>query len=207
MLLSYKIDILATLKEKGYNTNRLRKEKLLAEGVLQSETYAKLQQDTLLRKRFTDLISTQEGRQLLNYFGRFTDWCVCNNANAEEEYAQYCSNGGKMYICAKHGFEKILRPKTTDTPLDEYGLSLICVIVGHDGSLTKAYNNVKDLLEINLEDKPLSILVEGPKGVGKTTTIKEYAKMNNLNLLEINLPIFSWFILHLHIIIIISKCI
>lgn len=36
MLLSYKIDILATLKEKGYNTNRLRKEKLLAEGVLQS---------------------------------------------------------------------------------------------------------------------------------------------------------------------------
>ncbi len=36
MLLSYKIDILAALKEKGYNTNRLRKEKLLAEGVLQS---------------------------------------------------------------------------------------------------------------------------------------------------------------------------
>lgn len=36
MLLSYKIDILTALKEKGYNTNRLRKEKLLAEGVLQS---------------------------------------------------------------------------------------------------------------------------------------------------------------------------
>ena len=32
----YKIDILAALKEAGYNTNRLRKEKLLAEGVLQS---------------------------------------------------------------------------------------------------------------------------------------------------------------------------
>ena len=32
----YKIDILATLKEKGYNTNRLRKEKLLSEGVIQS---------------------------------------------------------------------------------------------------------------------------------------------------------------------------
>lgn len=36
MPLNYKIDILAALKEKGYNTNRLRKEKLLAEGVLQS---------------------------------------------------------------------------------------------------------------------------------------------------------------------------
>lgn len=36
MPLIYKIDILAMLKEKGYNTNKLRKEKLLAEGVIQS---------------------------------------------------------------------------------------------------------------------------------------------------------------------------
>lgn len=35
-MIRYKIDILAALKEKGYNTNRLRKEKLLAEGVIQS---------------------------------------------------------------------------------------------------------------------------------------------------------------------------
>ena len=32
----YKIDVLAALKERGYNTNRLRKEKLLSEGVIQS---------------------------------------------------------------------------------------------------------------------------------------------------------------------------
>jgi len=36
MPLQYKIDILAALKEAGYNTNRLRKEKLLSEGVIQS---------------------------------------------------------------------------------------------------------------------------------------------------------------------------
>ena len=36
MSLVYKIDVLATLKEKGFNTNRLRKEKLLAEGVIQA---------------------------------------------------------------------------------------------------------------------------------------------------------------------------
>jgi len=35
-MIAYKIDILAALKEKGYNTNRLRKEKLLAESTLQS---------------------------------------------------------------------------------------------------------------------------------------------------------------------------
>lgn len=36
MPLIYKIDVLVSLKEKGYNTNTLRKEKLLAEGVIQS---------------------------------------------------------------------------------------------------------------------------------------------------------------------------
>ena len=34
--LVYKIDVLAAIKEKGYNTTVLRKEKLLAEGVIQS---------------------------------------------------------------------------------------------------------------------------------------------------------------------------
>lgn len=36
MPLVYKIDVLSALKEKGYNTSVLRKEKLLAEGVIQS---------------------------------------------------------------------------------------------------------------------------------------------------------------------------
>ena len=36
MPIIYKIDVLAALKEAGYNTNRIRKEKLLSEGVLQS---------------------------------------------------------------------------------------------------------------------------------------------------------------------------
>ena len=36
MSLVYKFDVLATLKEQGFNTNRLRKEKLLAEGVIQA---------------------------------------------------------------------------------------------------------------------------------------------------------------------------
>lgn len=36
MPLVYKSDVLAALKEKGYNTTRLRRDKLLAEGVIQS---------------------------------------------------------------------------------------------------------------------------------------------------------------------------
>lgn len=36
MPIRYKFDILNALKDKGYNTNRIRKENLLSEGVLQS---------------------------------------------------------------------------------------------------------------------------------------------------------------------------
>lgn len=36
MPVKYKIDVLAALKDAGYNTTKLRKEKLLAEGVIQS---------------------------------------------------------------------------------------------------------------------------------------------------------------------------
>ena len=36
MPIIYKMDILATLKVAGYNTTRLRKEKILSEGVIQS---------------------------------------------------------------------------------------------------------------------------------------------------------------------------
>ncbi len=36
MPIQYKVDIIAELKAHGYNTNRLRKEKLLSEGVVQS---------------------------------------------------------------------------------------------------------------------------------------------------------------------------
>lgn len=36
MPVKYKFDVLRKLKERGYNTTRLRNEKLLAEGVIQS---------------------------------------------------------------------------------------------------------------------------------------------------------------------------
>ena len=38
MPIIYKTDILMALKEAGYNTNRIRKEKLLSEGVLNFST-------------------------------------------------------------------------------------------------------------------------------------------------------------------------
>ena len=50
MPIRYKGEVLAMLKEKGYNTTKLRKEKLLAEGVIQSLREGKyISMDTLSR--------------------------------------------------------------------------------------------------------------------------------------------------------------
>ena len=61
----YKKDILAALKEAGYNTNRLRKEKLLSEGVIQSlreNKYIALQNIS----KICELLNCQPG-DLLEY--------------------------------------------------------------------------------------------------------------------------------------------
>ena len=36
MGMKYKIDVIASLKEEGYNTNRIRKEKIMGEAMLQT---------------------------------------------------------------------------------------------------------------------------------------------------------------------------
>lgn len=41
-MIGYRIDVLSELKKKGYNTNRIRKERLLGEGTLQSLREGKL---------------------------------------------------------------------------------------------------------------------------------------------------------------------
>lgn len=65
MPLIYRIDVLQTLKEKGYNTNRLRKEKILAESTIQ-----KLRENKPISweniSKICDLLNCQPG-DLLEY--------------------------------------------------------------------------------------------------------------------------------------------
>lgn len=60
MPLKYKIDVLSALKEKGYNTNRLRKEKLLGESTIQQLREGKLVSWTNI-DRICTLLECQPG--------------------------------------------------------------------------------------------------------------------------------------------------
>ena len=65
MPINYKIDVLAALKEKGYNTNRIRKEKLLAESTLQAFRESRLVSWTNI-ERICELLECQPG-DILEY--------------------------------------------------------------------------------------------------------------------------------------------
>lgn len=65
MPIKYKIDVLAKLKAAGYNTNRLRKEKLLSEGTIQNIREGKIINASNLSK-LCKLLNCQPG-DLMEY--------------------------------------------------------------------------------------------------------------------------------------------
>lgn len=65
MPIKYKMDVLAKLKAAGYNTNRLRKEKLLSEGTIQNIREGKIVNAANLSK-LCQLLNCQPG-DILKY--------------------------------------------------------------------------------------------------------------------------------------------
>ena len=57
-MLKYKIDALATLKEKGYNTNKIRTEKIMGEAMLQKIRNGEMVSWSVLEK-LCDLLDCQ----------------------------------------------------------------------------------------------------------------------------------------------------
>lgn len=91
---------------------------------------------------------TPQGRQFLNALSNYTTWCICDPRIGDMEYQQYTQCGGAFYICLKRGFREIQRPniegEENHSALDEYGLSMISVIVGTDGypeNITTRWNH------------------------------------------------------------------
>ena len=62
-------------------------------------------------------------------YSAYTTWCVTQSDEAFENY----TNGGVFYFCLKSGFENVPMEEGDNTPLDEYGLSMIAVSIYPDG--------------------------------------------------------------------------
>ena len=75
-------------------------------------------------------------------YGEYTDWCV---THTEAAYENYTGGGtGLFYFCLKKGFENVPEEEGPNSPLDDYGLSMIAVSVNMDGSpntITSRWNH------------------------------------------------------------------
>jgi len=66
-------------------------------------------------------------------YSEFTSWCITHHSNM---YDSYTNDGlGTFYFCLKDGYDKLPNTHVGDSPLDEYGLSMIAVSVRADGSM------------------------------------------------------------------------
>ena len=73
-------------------------------------------------------------------YRKYNDWCVTYR---EDQFDAYTSGGKRFYFCLKDGFERVQR-NDEGAPLNEYGLSMIAVLVDTDGNLcqiTTRYNH------------------------------------------------------------------
>ncbi len=76
-------------------------------------------------------------------YRKYNDWCVTYR---EDQFDAYTSGGKRFYFCLKDGFESVER-NDDGAPLNEYGLSMIAVLVDTDGNLcqiTTRYNHDYD---------------------------------------------------------------
>ena len=69
----------------------------------------------------------------VNEYRKYTAWCITEDKDAFDRYTTNDTN--QFYFCLKKGFESVPREIGENCPLDEYGLSMIAVLVGGDGNL------------------------------------------------------------------------
>ena len=78
------------------------------------------------------IVPIESFRQASKY-AKYAEWCVCQNQNS---YDIYTRNGtSKFYFCLRNGYTRAKPVEGENHPKDDYGLSMIAVLVREDGSL------------------------------------------------------------------------
>ena len=77
--------------------------------------------------------SYEEAQQYNKYTYNQSPWCLTHMKDMYDRYT--CDGINQIYFCLKNGFESIEPIVGANAPLDEYGLSMISVIVNEYGEL------------------------------------------------------------------------
>lgn len=74
----------------------------------------------------------------------YNEWCVTYSIG---NYTTYTNDGSQFFFCLKNGFENVPKRMGEDCPLDEYGLSMVSVLVYPNGTakrVTTRWNHDND---------------------------------------------------------------
>ena len=102
-------------------------------------------QDTFGEYKVVPINSYEEAYK----YGNYTAWCV---THTQGNYNGYTSDGSRFFFCLKNGFENVRKKRGEGCPLDEYGLSMVSVLIRQNGSvkhITTRWNH-----DNNGEDNP-----------------------------------------------------
>ncbi len=105
-------------------------------------------------------------------YGKYTSWCITHGS-----YSSYAKAGSRFYFCLKNGFENVKKETGDGCPLDDYGLSMVSVLVDMDGEptiITTRWNHEHD--GENNENLHTAEQVQETLGIPFYQTFKPYTK-------------------------------
>ena len=121
--------------------------------------------------------SFEEAEKYYEYTNPDSRWCL---TYIDEMFDDYTKDGiNQIYFCLQNGFENVPRQVGDKAPLDEYGLSMLSIIVNEDGGLaycTTRWNHKNGGSDSAMSAKEVSQVV----GVNFYNTFKPNNKWANI---------------------------
>ncbi len=171
----------AHLNEYDKNLNGLSAEELISKFKQARENNVKKEKQEINRMKFGtsdyDIIridSFNDAKKYYTYTNARSRWCL---TYMEDMYDSYTCDGiNQIYFCLKHGFKDVKHAVGENAPLDEYGLSMLSIIVNEEGEL--AYCTTRWNHENGGDDSVMDAV--------------EISKVVNVNFYEVFKPNTKW---------------
>ena len=130
----------AHLNEYDRNINGLSAEELISKFKKVRENNVKKEKQEINRIKFgvsdyeiVKIDSFSDAKKYYKYTNPNSRWCLTHMDDMYDSYT--CDGINQIYFCLKHGFEDIEPDVGENAPLDEYGLSMLSIIVNEEGEL------------------------------------------------------------------------
>ena len=130
----------AHLNEYDRNLNGLSADELIHKFEKIRQNNISKQKQEIARMKFNvsdyeivKIDSFSDAKKYYKYTNSGSRWCL---THMEDMYDSYTCDGiNQIYFCLKHGFEDIKPIVGENAPLDDYGLSMLSIIVNEEGEL------------------------------------------------------------------------